>query len=137
MLFLPGSSAFASRQRSGIARIIVIVRISKVLPETSVEYIDIGHGMSSFTSMLWLYRDGKLETHSAATGTHNGVWGPEAMHCWRGRFDMQTRQISIAKPALEYQESPPPELLAALKAKFDFEASFLFCGSECRKLEST
>jgi len=52
-----------------------------------LSYTNIGHGLAALHSTLWLYRNSRLETHSAATGTHNSVWGAPAMHFWRGRFD--------------------------------------------------
>ena len=100
-----------------------------------MDYTDIGHGMASFNSELWLYKTDHLETHNAATGTHNSIWGPAAMHCWRGRYDSQMRLLSVAPPVLEQLEMPPAALVGVLKVKFNFGDAYYFCDTGCRRLE--
>jgi len=48
-------------------------KVTKANPK--MFYQDIAHGMAAFDSVLWLWRNGRLETHSAAKGTHESIWG--------------------------------------------------------------
>jgi hypothetical protein len=90
------------------------------------DYEDIGHGMASFDAALWLFRAGKIETHSAAAGTHNSIWGQAAMHYWRGRYEKPTGRLSVASPALQSPDMPPAEVLQALQATFPNFKGFYF-----------
>ena len=81
-------------------------------------YMDGGHGTPN--SFLWLYRNGALEVHKTGSRTHEKLWGRKAMDYWRGRYDDQTGEVSVAKPAkyLMSQRGPPQYLIDALEAEF-------------------
>jgi hypothetical protein len=81
-------------------------------------YQDIAHGMTVFDAVLWLWRNGRLETRSAANGTHESVWGQRAMEYWRGRVELKTGRASAIPPASGLVYGVPSAIFDALKKKF-------------------
>lgn len=81
-------------------------------------YIDIGHGMHCFHSVLWTAAVRKIETHSAASGTHESVWGRSVENHWRGRYDKEEKLLSIIPPVKSKSKMTPSWLLYALEDEF-------------------
>lgn len=62
-------------------------------------YLDIGHKGDS--SVLWVFlpKKGGIITHPASGGnSHDSVWGLECIDWFRGRYDPDTKELSIVYP---------------------------------------
>jgi len=80
------------------------------------DYTDIGHGNQR--ALIWLFKDERVWSFSG--GTHESIWGMDAMHYWRGRYEPESGLLSIVAPvnAPAHRRRPPQWLIDALEEKF-------------------
>lgn len=79
--------------------------------------MDVGHDDPKDV-LIWLYDDGHVFTARRSSGTHEEVWGVEAMNFWRGRYDGKTGELSATGPVLFKGSHIPQTLIDALEARF-------------------
>ena len=77
-----------------------------------MKYIDIGH--KSLSAFVWIYKDGRLWATRAGVGTHEALYGMDALNYWRGRYEPDTTRYSVAPPMVARGESAPDFILNAL-----------------------
>jgi hypothetical protein len=90
-----------------------------------IPYTDIGH---SGPHVLWIYENGVLSTkeHSGSS-EHQKDFPYIALRAFTGRYDVNTRMLSIAAPASrhlrpeEIDHIVQQELLPKLRQKFDIK----------------
>jgi hypothetical protein len=85
---------------------------------TIKQYTDIGH--DSPHDLIWIFLpDGLNKVRSGATFTHELLWGPEIVNCWRGRYEVATGFCSIVPPENCVTGTRPPLFLVdMLNANF-------------------
>lgn len=81
-------------------------------------YLSIGH---SSGGVLWIWRNGKLDTYRAHDVAHVRVWG-DAKNSWRGRYDPIDKTVSIQPPEHGVNHIPPEEMIESLTNEFDVES---------------
>lgn len=75
----------------------------------SKSYMDIGHGLDADHAAIWKlswrdpvapdeYSRSYIEYRSARKHTHETAWGRDVLKCWRGRYDIKTKQVSVVSP---------------------------------------
>jgi hypothetical protein len=77
-------------------------------------YFDVAHNARSY---VWLIdEDGVLARFR--NGTHEEIWGiHRSFTCWRGRFDPETAEASIAAPE-NWADVPPQSVVVKVLAVF-------------------
>jgi hypothetical protein len=61
-----------------------------------MQYIDIGH--TSPAAVVWVFKDRRLWTTPASVGTHEALYGMDALRYWRGRYEPDTTRCSATPP---------------------------------------
>ena len=89
--------------------------------EAPGSYLDIGHNAGSY---VWLMDEGILIRFR--NGTHEEVWGVrKSFTCWRGRYDPDTSQASIAAPE-NWIGGPPRRVVRKVAEAFHPATIWLF-----------
>lgn len=80
-------------------------------------YVDIGHSDLD-NVFVWLY-ESSLVVVPAESGTHEQIWGQNALKYWRGRYDGKTNELSMIPPVTwpEYF-GVPDEVMEGLVNRF-------------------
>lgn len=87
-------------------------------------YMDIGHGDPD--AYVWLYADGRIQSVRASVGTHEQLWGMDAMNFWRGRYDEKKGEISIMPPVARRHQAAPEFLKELLELHFGVNRVYEF-----------
>jgi len=89
--------------------------------EAPRSYLDIGHNAGSY---VWLIDEGILVRFGS--GTHEEIWGVQkSFTCWRGRFDPETSQASVAAPE-NWPGGPPRRAIRKVAEAFRSSAIWFF-----------
>lgn len=83
------------------------------VPDPPPSYLDIGHTAGSY---VWLL-DGRVLIRFRS-GTHEEIWAArKSFTSWRGRFDPETSQASIAAPE-NWRGAPPRRVVRKVVEAF-------------------
>lgn len=107
-----------SKEIEKIIDSIVEERIDKLVESDDVHsYLQIGHRKGD---ILWVFSNKGIETreHASDLTDHWTFWGDDHEYLWKGRFEPDTKRLSIISPPHLMLQRPPSVLMTALHDKF-------------------